>query len=37
LTAYLIWGLERLGLVWNVYRIAPANIQARLAKDRKPD
>ena len=35
LTGYLIRGLEWLGLAWQVYRISPANIRARLAKDRQ--
>jgi stearoyl-CoA desaturase (delta-9 desaturase) len=32
LSAYLIVGLERIGLAWNVYRVAPAAQEARRVK-----
>ncbi len=32
ISAYVIRGLERLGLVWNVYRVTPAVLAARLER-----
>jgi stearoyl-CoA desaturase (delta-9 desaturase) len=33
LSAYIIRGMERLGLIWNVWRIPRATLQARLARN----
>jgi stearoyl-CoA desaturase (delta-9 desaturase) len=35
MSSYIIWTLERLGLAWNVVRVSPEKLEARLVREAK--